>query len=54
MIYATVKTEFIDFLENYQIIINSKVTCDEKRTISKSGIGQQRTFIDSQAYIDIN
>lgn len=32
----------------------SQVTGDEEMTISKSAIGQQRTFIDPQAYIDMN
>lgn len=32
----------------------SEVSGDEEMTISKSAIGQQRTFIDPQAYIDMN
>ena len=32
----------------------SEVSSDEEMTISKSAIEQQRTFIDSQAYIDMN
>ena len=31
-----------------------EVSGDEEMTISKSAIGQQRTFIDPQAYIDMN
>ena len=32
----------------------SEVTGDEEMTISKSAIGQQRSFIDPQAYVDMN
>lgn len=31
-----------------------EVSGDEEMTISKSAIGQQRTFIDPQAYVDMN